>query len=398
MTALVELTEVSKTYDGAGGRVALDGVSLAIEGGELTAIMGPSGSGKSTLLNLVAGVDRPSGGRVRVAGEDLGRLSEARLARFRRARLGFVFQFFNLLGNLTVLENVLIPAQLQGTRPAPARARAMELLARLDIAELAGHYPARLSGGQQQRVAVARALINQPLLLLADEPTGAMDTHSGGQVMELIEGLNHEGQTVLLVTHDAKLATRHAGRVVTLIDGRVVDDTRLEGASPLPLRPRLRGAERRPPQGLLRRPPGGPRPAGVHARDDRRQLVRRAMARRVPDRAPPPVLKRAVALPARPGRQGQPSGAGRAAPHDLGTLGPGAGRGRRHPCLRRIEPGPPRGPARLAPHRRQAGPDRGRRGRRHRPDLRWRQHHHHPAGLGAARPGGGPGGRQRPRL
>src|SRR6266536_2764045 len=186
MTALVELTEVSKTYDGAGGRAALDGVSLAIEGGELTAIMGPSGSGKS-----------------------------------------------NLLGNLTVLENVLIPAQLQGTRPAPARARAMELLARLDIAELAGHYPARLSGGQQQRVAVARALINQPLLLLADEPTGAMDTHSGGQVMELIEGLNHEGQTVLLVTHDAKLATRHAGRVVTLIDGRVVDDTRLEGASPL---------------------------------------------------------------------------------------------------------------------------------------------------------------------
>src|SRR6266540_1522473 len=123
MTALVELTEVSKTYDGAGGRVALDGVSLAIEGGELTAIMGPSGSGKSTLLNLVAGVDRPSGGRVRVAGEDLGRLSEARLARFRRARLGFVFQFFNLLGNLTVLENVLIPAQLQGTRPAPPLGR-----------------------------------------------------------------------------------------------------------------------------------------------------------------------------------------------------------------------------------------------------------------------------------
>jgi putative ABC transport system ATP-binding protein len=234
MTTLVELTEVSKTYDGAGGRAALDAVSLDIESGEFTAIMGPSGSGKSTLLNLVAGVDRPSGGRVRVGGEDLGRLSEARLARFRRARLGFVFQFFNLLGNLTVLENVLIPAQLQGTRPAAARARAMQLLAQLDIAELADQYPARLSGGQQQRVAIARALINQPLLLLADEPTGAMDTHSGGQVMGLIEGLNREGQTVLLVTHDAKLATRHAGRVVTLIDGRVVDDTRLEGASPAP--------------------------------------------------------------------------------------------------------------------------------------------------------------------
>jgi putative ABC transport system ATP-binding protein len=234
MTTLVELTEVSKTYDGTAGHTALDEVSLGIEAGEFTAIMGPSGSGKSTLLNLIAGIDRPSGGRVRVAGEELGRLSEARLARFRRARLGFVFQFFNLLGNLTVLENVLLPAQLQGARPAPARARAMQLLDQLDIAELAGQYPARLSGGQQQRVAIARALINQPVLLLADEPTGALDTHSGKQVMELLGGLNREGQTVLLVTHDAKLATRHAGRVVTLIDGRVDDDTRLEGASPLP--------------------------------------------------------------------------------------------------------------------------------------------------------------------
>jgi putative ABC transport system ATP-binding protein len=236
MTTLVELTEVSKTYDRAGGPPALEKVTLAIEGGEFTAIMGPSGSGKSTLLNLVAGVDRPSSGRVRVAGEDLGGLSEARLARFRRARLGFVFQFFNLLGNLTVLENVLLPAQLQGTRPARARARAVELLAQLGITELADHYPARLSGGQQQRVAVARALINQPLLLLADEPTGALDTHGGGQVMELLEGLNREGQTVLLVTHDAKLATRHAGRVVTLVDGRVDDDTRLEAAGRVPER------------------------------------------------------------------------------------------------------------------------------------------------------------------
>src|SRR6266508_2282407 len=235
MTTLVELTEVSKTYDdGAGGRPALDGVSLTIDRGEFTAIMGPSGSGKSTLLNLVAGLDRPSDGRVTVGGEDLGRLSEARLARFRRARVGFVFQFFNLLGNLTVLENVLLPAQLQGTRSAQARARAAELLAQLDIAELAGSYPGRLSGGQQQRVAIARALINQPLLLLADEPTGALDTHGGEQVMELIEGLNREGQTVLLVTHDAKLATRHAGRVVTLIDGRVDDDTRLEGTGAVP--------------------------------------------------------------------------------------------------------------------------------------------------------------------
>jgi putative ABC transport system ATP-binding protein len=235
MTTLVELMDVSKTYDdGADGRAALDGVSLSIDSGEFTAIMGPSGSGKSTLLNLVAGVDRPSGGRVTVGGEDLGRLSETRLARFRRAQVGFVFQFFNLLGNLTVLENVLLPAQLQGVRPAQARTRAKQLLAQLDIADLADRYPGRLSGGQQQRVAIARALINQPLLLLADEPTGAVDTHSGEQVMKLIEGFNRDGQTVLLVTHDAKLATRHAGRVVTLIDGRVDDDTRLEGPRPAP--------------------------------------------------------------------------------------------------------------------------------------------------------------------
>ncbi|HZM77202.1 MAG TPA: ABC transporter ATP-binding protein [Candidatus Limnocylindrales bacterium] len=234
MTTLVELTEVSKRYDGVSGRAALDGVNLAIDSGEFTAIMGPSGSGKSTLLNLVAGVDRPTGGRVNVAGEELSRLNEARLARFRRARVGFVFQFFNLLANLTVLENVLLPAQLQGTRPAQARTRAAELLAQLGIADLAGTYPARLSGGQQQRVAIARALINQPLLLLADEPTGALDTHGGEQVMELIEGLHRDGQTVVLVTHDAKLAARHAGRVVTLIDGHVNDDTRLDGATPTP--------------------------------------------------------------------------------------------------------------------------------------------------------------------
>jgi putative ABC transport system ATP-binding protein len=200
----------------------------------MTAIMGPSGSGKSTLLNLVAGVDRPTSGSVLVAGEDLGRLNEAQLARFRRAKVGFVFQFFNLLANLTVLENVLIPAELNGARPGEARSRAQELLARLDITQLADRYPARLSGGQQQRVAIARALVNGPLLLLADEPTGALDTRSGEQVMELIGGLNQDGQTVLLVTHDPKLAAGHAGRIVTLIDGRIDDDTRLQSARPRP--------------------------------------------------------------------------------------------------------------------------------------------------------------------
>src|SRR5439155_983191 len=162
---------------------ALNGVSLAIEEGEFTAIMGPSGSGKSTLLNLVAGLDRPSSGSVTVAGSDLGRLSETGLSRFRRDRIGFVFQFFHLLPNLTALENVLIPARLKSRVSAESAGRA--LMSRLGIGEVADRYPSRLSGGQQQRVAVARALINQPTLLLADEPTGALDTKSGDQVMAL---------------------------------------------------------------------------------------------------------------------------------------------------------------------------------------------------------------------
>ena len=234
MEKLVELTDVSKRYDAEVARPALDGISVTIGRGELTAVMGPSGSGKSTLLNLVAGLDRPSGGRVLVGDQDLGRLSEAGLARFRRGRVGVIFQFFNLLANLTVLENVLLPAQLSGGRSAPSRGRAMELLDRLGITEVAGRHPARLSGGQQQRVAIARALINQPLLLLADEPTGALDSHSGEQVMDLIDELNQQGQTVILVTHDAKLAARRANRIVTLIDGRVVDDTRLNATATQP--------------------------------------------------------------------------------------------------------------------------------------------------------------------
>ncbi|HKV31373.1 MAG TPA: ABC transporter ATP-binding protein [Candidatus Dormibacteraeota bacterium] len=224
MSELVRLTDVTKVYQG-GITGALNGVSVTVEKGEFTAIMGPSGSGKSTMLNLVAGVDRPTSGTVVVGGSDLGRLGETGLARFRRDHIGFVFQFFYLLPNLTALENVLIPAQLKGK---PAGGRARELMERLGIAEVADRYPARLSGGQQQRVAIARALINQPTLLLADEPTGALDTRSGEQVMELIGELHRDGQTVLLVTHDAKLATRHATRVISVMDGTIVDDARLE--------------------------------------------------------------------------------------------------------------------------------------------------------------------------
>ena len=227
MNELVRLTEITKVYQG-GVTGALNGVSLTVEEGEFTAVMGPSGSGKTTLLNLVAGLDRPTSGSVTVAGSDLGPLGETALARFRRDHIGFVFQFFHLLPNLTVLENVLIPAQLKSRVSSEAAGR--ELLAQLGIAELADRYPAKLSGGQQQRVSIARALINRPTLLLADEPTGALDTRIGDEVMELLRQLHRQGKTVLLVTHDAKLATRYAARVVSVMDGRIVDDARLETA------------------------------------------------------------------------------------------------------------------------------------------------------------------------
>src|SRR2546421_13095392 len=178
---LVRLTDVNKVYQG-GITGALNGVSISVEKGEFAAIMGPSGSGKSTMLNLIAGLDRPTSGTITVGGTDLAKLGEAGLARFRRDNIGFVFQFFYLLPNLTSLENVLIPAQLKGSE---ATVRARELLGELGIQDVADRFPARLSGGQQQRVAIARALINSPTLLLADEPTGALDTHTGDHVMEL---------------------------------------------------------------------------------------------------------------------------------------------------------------------------------------------------------------------
>src|SRR6266705_1922517 len=213
MTRLVELTYIRKVYDGGAQHAALNGISLGVERGEFLAVMGPSGSGKSTLLNLVAGLDRPTSDRVLVDGRDLGRAGEADLARYRRSGVGFVFQFFNLLGSLTVLENVMVAAQLAGSGTAAARQRARELLAQLGIADQAARYPARLSGGQQQRVAIARALVNRPVLMLADEPTGALDTHSGEQVLDLFRDLNSAGQTIVLVTHDPRLAERYARRI-----------------------------------------------------------------------------------------------------------------------------------------------------------------------------------------
>jgi putative ABC transport system ATP-binding protein len=221
MNSLVELNGVTKVYDTASQQPSLNQVTLRIPAGEVTAIMGPSGSGKTTLLNLVAGLDRATSGSITVDGQEITQLSEAALARYRRRKIGLIFQFFNLLNNLTVRENVLIPAQLAGVSRQAATQRADELLDQLGILAQADSFPARLSGGQRQRVAVARALVNRPILLLADEPTGALDTRSGEQVLDLLRDLNSAGQTIVLVTHDARLAERCAHRVVQLVDGAI---------------------------------------------------------------------------------------------------------------------------------------------------------------------------------
>jgi putative ABC transport system ATP-binding protein len=225
---VVRLDEVRKSYDGT---PALDGVSLRIRRGEAVAVMGPSGCGKSTLLNMVAGLDRPTSGSVAVHGEDLGGLDEKGLALFRRRRIGIIFQFFNLLDDLSALDNVALAAQLTGTAAAQARRRALELLDELGVAGHRDAYPGVLSGGERQRVAVARALMNRPAVLLADEPTGALDSRSGEQVMDLLIDLNQIGQTLLMVTHEQNLAIRCASRVVTLSDGKIVGDVAMERAS-----------------------------------------------------------------------------------------------------------------------------------------------------------------------
>src|SRR5215475_4764455 len=217
---IIDIRNVSKRYNG--GSPALDDLSLTVGAGEALAVLGPSGSGKSTLLNLIAGLDRPSEGSVTVDGIRVDRLSEAASALYRRQRIGIVFQFFNLLDDLTVLDNVLLPAQLAGMSRKRARDRADELLAYLGIERHARAFPGRLSGGERQRVAVARALMNRPPLLLADEPTGALDTASGHEVRKLLTELNRDGQTVLLVTHDLALAEACATRTIELIDGRMV--------------------------------------------------------------------------------------------------------------------------------------------------------------------------------
>ena len=226
----MQLTDVSKRYD-SDGSPAVAHVSMQVARGESVAIMGPSGSGKSTLLNLIAGLDQPTSGTVTVGGERVDTLSETGLARYRRRQVGMIFQFFNLLDDMTVLDNVLLPAQLAGQPARQARARADELLAALRIGQHADAYPARLSGGERQRVAIARALVNRPALLLADEPTGALDTATGLAIGELLLDLNSSGQTLIVVTHNPDLAARYARRVIEIVDGRIASDAYVTGAS-----------------------------------------------------------------------------------------------------------------------------------------------------------------------
>jgi putative ABC transport system ATP-binding protein len=220
MDALVQLSGVTKQYE-EDKSPAVAHVTMDVGPGESVAV-GPSGSGKSTLLNLIAGLDRPTSGTIRVGDQQVSELSETGTARFRRRQVGIIFQFFNLLDDMTVAGNVLLPAQLAGVPAARARARLDELLAALRIENHRNAYPARLSGGERQRVAIARALVNRPLLLLADEPTGALDTATGEEIGELLLDLNSSGQTLILVTHDPALAARYAKRVIRIVDGQVV--------------------------------------------------------------------------------------------------------------------------------------------------------------------------------
>jgi putative ABC transport system ATP-binding protein len=222
---VVDVRQVSKAYLTPGGRYpALRDVDLAVRSGEFVAVVGRSGSGKTTLLNLLAGIDRPTGGEVLVAGTPVHTVPESRLAGWRGRAIGLVFQFFQLLPTLTVAENVMLPMDLCATVPARARrAAALELLERVGIAEQADKLPAALSGGQQQRAAIARALANDPPVLLADEPTGNLDSATAEAVLELFAGLARAGKAVVVVTHERDL-TGYADRQVTLGDGRVAGD------------------------------------------------------------------------------------------------------------------------------------------------------------------------------
>jgi ABC-type lipoprotein export system ATPase subunit len=220
-----------KDYGKGEGLVrAVDEVDLDVASGETVAVMGPSGCGKSTLLHLLGGLDRSSGGELWLDGQRIDQLGERALARLRRDKIGFIFQAFHLMDELTAVENIGLPALLAGRPARSARRRAAELLDRVDLADRAGHLPSQLSGGQRQRVAIARALVSEPQLVLADEPTGNLDSQATVEVLRLFEDLHSSGQTLLVVTHDSRIAAT-ADRLISMRDGAFVDETRLTGGS-----------------------------------------------------------------------------------------------------------------------------------------------------------------------
>jgi len=223
---MVRLIGVSKQFDGKRRVTALEGIDLSVGRGEMLAIVGPSGSGKSTLLNLIGGLDTPTSGEIELDGARLGGLSDDQLTRVRRDKIGFIFQFFNLLPTLTCLENVALPLHLRGWARKKAEGRARELLDLVGLGQRLEHLPEELSGGERQRAAIARALSIYPPLLLADEPTGNLDTHAGAEILKLLEDLHSRlGATLLIVTHDLEVA-RSCARAIALRDGRVVEDRR----------------------------------------------------------------------------------------------------------------------------------------------------------------------------
>ena len=226
MPALIEIDRVVKTYTMGDVSVeALRGVSLAIDDGEFVAIMGASGSGKSTLMNVLGCLDRPTSGSYQLGGEEVSRLSAERLARTRNRVIGVVFQSFNLLARTSALENVELPLLYAGVHARERHARATEALRRVGLGDRAGHHPNQMSGGQQQRVAIARALVNAPRLLLADEPTGNLDSRTSEDVMRIFQELGRTGITVVLVTHEPDIA-EYAARVITMRDGLILSDER----------------------------------------------------------------------------------------------------------------------------------------------------------------------------
>ena len=226
--SLIQAQGLTKTY-GSGDTtvIALDHINLSVNAGEFVAIMGPSGCGKSTLLHLIGGLDKPSSGQVIFDGVPMAEMSDDALTMLRRRKMGFIFQFFNLIPVLSAVENAALPVTLDGGKSAEARTKAVEWLTRFGLGERTNSRPDQLSGGQQQRVAVARALVAEPALVLADEPTGNLDTRSGDEIASLLRNVSKEyGRTVIMVTHDPRIAA-YADRIVFLKDGKMIDDTRL---------------------------------------------------------------------------------------------------------------------------------------------------------------------------